>query len=372
MSIYAVISVILLGYSAAPDAQAVQAPASKPEQNTAPIATDAKPHSEWPDSTASTATSGSKQKTSLIDETNYQSKLQSARHVFAYGDYAKAIILLEDLVLPGRLNKKQDLIDAQRMLGISAAMTGQEHEARRAFMDLLFLNPDVKLDPFLTPPRAVEFFESVASEMQNKLKELRAQKNKGKTSKPVLKTETIVERRLQVRSPWIVLVPFGYPQFSRKSWGLGTLMLSLQSMSLGVHVATAIVDANLLTSDGYMQNRDMPLHQGLRLANWIAAGSGLLVYAIGVGEAWMSYQKETLISERRLQIPVEELRKKSAPKPKAKTETKPTNSPAKNPAVPGPDLQTDPQAQPPTSSASPDAQSSLRSTRLQYTPIQES
>ncbi len=316
MAINAVISVMLFALTAAPKAPAPEAAglaksdltgAPQPEQ---PLS-QARQHAATtePAKSHSPIAPAAKNELKRSDQAGVplddQAKLQRARHFFAYGDYDKAIVLLEDLVLPGRLSTKQDLIDAQRMLGISAAMKGQDHEARRAFMDLLFLDPDVRLDAFLTPPRAVEFFESVASEMQSKLRELRAQKlQRQQKQQAKIKTQSIVERTIRQRSPWISLVPFGYPQFDRKSWGLGTLLLGLQSLSLGVVAVSAMADASLLDADGFLPRQDLPTHQGLRWANWIAAGSGLLFYALGVSEAWMSFQPEELVSERRVQVPL--------------------------------------------------------------------
>lgn len=250
-----------------------------------------------------------------------QAKLKRARNSFAYGDYELAVTLLADLVLPGRLEHQQDLIDAQRMLGVAAIMTGHQHEAKRAFMDLLFLDPDTSLDPFLTPPPAVEFFESVANEMRDKLQKLRVQRKITKPPEKVTPTVTVIERTLRRHSRLAIFVPLGFAQFDRQAWAMGALFSGTQAISLGVVVTTALLDDSLRNSGGYLPEADLPLHQALRWTNWIAMGSAIAFYALGVSEAWFAFRDETLESQRRIELPVDSPKlispeASSAPQPK--------------------------------------------------------
>ncbi|MBI5495287.1 MAG: hypothetical protein HY904_09670 [Deltaproteobacteria bacterium] len=163
-----------------------------------------------------------------------------ARNLFEYGDYAACVPLLEELVLPGRLEDEADIASAHRMLGVAYYHVGRKQEAGREFKSLLYINPDEQLDPFLTPPEVVEFFDTVRADMGARLPELREQRARERAQReqadagrerPVSddappKT-TVVTRRVRV-VPWAALfLPFGIPQFLMGHWVRGAAVLAL-------------------------------------------------------------------------------------------------------------------------------------------------
>jgi len=236
-----------------------------------------------------------------------EEELARARNLFSYGDYEHAAETLAELVLPGRLAKEQDLVDAHRMLGIAFYQVGKKGEARREFMALLYLAPDTRLDPFLTPPPVVEFFDEIRASIADKLAAVREQKERERAAGRPTPTVTVVERRVRPHQWAGNFVPFGFPQFDRGEWVWGLLFLTTQATgavsALGLYWGLdAIID-----SDGFVGASDRALYDALRIAHWSATAFSLAAYGAGVGEAILSYQPETLEVEEVREVPVDEL-----------------------------------------------------------------
>src|SRR5229473_2291718 len=86
-------------------------------------------------------------------------QVRLAQRDFEYGDYAKVSQRLAGLVEVGRV------------------------ETHRAFLELLFLDPDTELDPFYVPPRVIEFFDREKKELEPQIAPLRAQRRAEKEAR---------------------------------------------------------------------------------------------------------------------------------------------------------------------------------------------
>ena len=236
-----------------------------------------------------------------------EEELVRARNLFTYGDYERATELLSELVLPGRLAKERDLIDAHRMLGISLYQNGKHGEARREFMALLYLAPDTRLDPFLTPPPVVEFFDGIREEIADKLVVVREKLERERAARSPTPTVTLHERTVR-RHAWAGnFMPFGYAQFDRGAWGWGALFLGAQALG-AVTAAGLYWGADALVDDaGFVAQDDRPVYDALRVAQWSAAAFTLAAYAAGVGEAVLSFTPESVESQQVREVPIDEL-----------------------------------------------------------------
>ncbi len=107
-----------------------------------------------------------------------EAHLQRARDRFDYGDYDGAIRVLRRLLDEGLLVSDSQLVKAYRLLGVSLYYRGEKSDARAAFVRLLSIEPDYRLDPFFHSPRLVEFFDEVRSENEALLAPLRAQRKR--------------------------------------------------------------------------------------------------------------------------------------------------------------------------------------------------
>lgn len=165
------------------------------------------------------------------------SEFKRARNLFEYGDYRAAIPLLEAMVLPGKLENEDDAAAAHRMLAVAYFQTGKKAEAAREFKSLLYLNPDAVLDPFLTPPDVVEYFDSVKADMADRLPQLREMREQEKKqrertkeeaearAKPAPAVAQVLVRKVRVVPLLAFFVPGGVPQFMMNHPIRGTLAL---------------------------------------------------------------------------------------------------------------------------------------------------
>jgi hypothetical protein len=254
-----------------------------------------------------------------------EAELARARNLFAYGDYRAAEEVLSELVLPGRLVKEPDLVDAHRMLGICFFQLDNRGEARREFMALLYLAPDTRLDPFLTPPAVVEFFDAIRNEIADKLEAVRAKRERERGMQKPRPMVTVVERTAHRHSWFGVLMPLGYPQFERGAWIWGSLFATAQAAGALAAIACFWASQAQLTADGrvrvvYDGNGNVlqdqrEIYQALRIANWGAAGLTALAYAAQVTEAIIGYRDETPVREVVRQVPLDQV---PAAQPRAK------------------------------------------------------
>jgi len=272
---------------------------------------------------SSLASGGSTAPSDTRPAASAEQELARARNLFAYGDCRAAADVLSELVLPGRLVQEPELVDAHRMLGTCFFQLDNRGEARREFMALLYLAPDTRLDPFLTPPAVVEFFDAIRNEIADKLEAVRAKRERGgQKPRPMI---TVVERSAR-QYLWLgTLVPLGYPQFERGAWIWGSLFATTQVAGALATIACYWGTQALLTSggrirveydpDGNIVQDNRPLYQAIKIANWSAAALTLLAYAAGVSEAIIDFRDETPVRETVRQVPLDQV---PAAQPRAK------------------------------------------------------
>ncbi|MBN2361351.1 MAG: hypothetical protein JXR83_18000, partial [Deltaproteobacteria bacterium] len=266
--------------------------------------------------TATAPASATSVPTDLRPPATAEEELARVRNLFAYGDCPAATDMLSELVLPGRLVKEADLIDAHRMLGTCFFQLENRGEARREFMALLYLAPDTRLDPFLTPPAVVDFFDAIRSEIADKLEEVRAKRERERGVRKPQPMVTLAERTVRRHNWYGTLMPLGYPQFERGAWGWGALFATAQ-LAGAITAAASFWGSQALLRDGRIRveydaagnlvQDGRGLYQTLRIANWSAAALTAVAYAAGVTEAIISFREETPVGETVRQVPLDQL-----------------------------------------------------------------
>jgi hypothetical protein len=97
--------------------------------------------------------------------------LRAADAEGAAGDWTRASALVASLDL-ARLDRA-DLAEARRLRGLAAFFAGDTAAADRELFAWLQLDLDARLDPAVTPPEAVTFFEGVRTRHEAELRALR-------------------------------------------------------------------------------------------------------------------------------------------------------------------------------------------------------
>ncbi len=189
-------------------------------------------------------------------------ELKRARDRFEFGAYADAAGTLRQMLARSPALSEQEAIDAYRMLAIAEYQLGDRAAARDAFVNLLSVEPDYALDPFLVPPPIVEFFDRVKKENEPALaplrarrRELREQQRLAEEAKRRLLAEEQVRSgppskivRVQERLYLFNWMPLGAGQFQNGDRAKGVAIAAGQVVAGAVNV-TAILIHNQLAED---------------------------------------------------------------------------------------------------------------------------
>jgi tetratricopeptide (TPR) repeat protein len=95
--------------------------------------------------------------------------LQEAKILYDNLQYREAMKKLKDAI-KAKGNKRQDIVEIYKYMGFIYIVQGQKKHAQRAFELLLKVDPDYEMNPLLTSPKILNFF--------NKVKESLAKKDK--------------------------------------------------------------------------------------------------------------------------------------------------------------------------------------------------
>lgn len=266
-------------------------------------------------------------------------ELKRARDRFEYGDYADAAKLARKLIDDGRLASEDQLVEAYRVLGLALFYQDKKDEARSAFVSLLSIEPDYRLDPFFHPPRVVEFFDKVKAQNEALLAPIREQKQRIAEEKRrqeearqrLLQEEArrreaqakgdgdpprILQRTISNHEYLVNWVPFGAGQFQNGETIKGGLLAAGEAISGIASVVGFAVVANLQRCEtfavpsgaiGEVQQtttrcgippESVNLAQNMDRVKWVAGGLfwGLVVY--GIVDAHLNFQHFVVVEEK--------------------------------------------------------------------------
>ncbi|RLB54019.1 MAG: hypothetical protein DRI34_12640 [Deltaproteobacteria bacterium] len=225
--------------------------------------------------------------------------LARARAEFEYKNFENAARLLEQLLVPQvRLTTEQDIAEAREMLGLSYFYLGHQEQARRQFVELLYLRPDHRLDPFLIPPAAVTFFDSIRKEpaVREKLEQIRKSRQASKQPPPPRppppRVQTLVrQRELMRRSRLVAFLPFGLGQFQNGDTLKGVLLASGGGIALVANITCYSLLVALANENGRYAPGDLQLARGLRIGQYVALGLFAASWIYGAIDANLNFQE---------------------------------------------------------------------------------
>ena len=271
--------------------------------------------------------------------------LKGVRDRFEYGDYADAAKLAKSLIDEGRLVTEDQLVEAYRVLGLSLFYMDQKDDARSAFVSLLSIEPDYRLDPFFHPPRVVEFFDKVKAQNEALLAPIREQKKRIAEEKRrqeearqrLLQEEArrreahadaddsaktqIVERRISNHEYLVNWVPFGAGQFQNGEPFKGSLIAAGEAVTGLASIVGFVVVANLqrcqsvplpagsigeaeqTTTECGIPPESLNLAQNMDRVKWVAGGLFWSLVVYGIVDANVHYKPFVVLGERRIDAP---------------------------------------------------------------------
>lgn len=210
-------------------------------------------------------------------------------YAYEHGDYAEAITNLSGVLSPLRLTAEEDVVQARKYLGASLFFSGMKDEAAEEFKRLLLLNPDVKLDAFVFPPQLVLFFDEVKASIKDQLEKARAQK--------LLKeTIRIADRRVELRSAYVNLIPFGAPQFQNGDRLKGWVLLGTGAALLALNVASYWAARSHANADGYYPTEAARSDaSSWRTVQFTSLGLFGGAWAYGIADGFIYYRPEVVV-----------------------------------------------------------------------------
>ncbi|HEX9603596.1 MAG TPA: hypothetical protein VF973_07560 [Myxococcales bacterium] len=249
-------------------------------------------------------------------------QVRLAQRDFEYGDYAKVSQRLAGLVEVGRFETPELRARAYTLLGEALLLQNppREVEAHRAFLELLFLDPDTELDPFYVPPRVIGFFEREKKELEPQIAPLRAQRRAEKEARrrafeeeAQRRRQEEAERRLRSIQPnvertvvqhefWVSLLPFGLGQLQNGDRTLGYTLATLEVIFGAASAGSALLIETLRdqNTQKFAQNGDYLIAHRLQVVKWVGAAAFYSLWAFGAVHAGINYKSHTIVKDQLL------------------------------------------------------------------------
>jgi len=243
--------------------------------------------------------------------------VKRARDRYEFGAYADAAGAIRDV-----LSRSPDLpepvaIEAWRILGLAEYQLGNKGAARAAFVQLLSIDPDQVLDPFLVPPPVVDFFDKVRAEAEPELAPLRERKKQLKEQERLAdeaRRRLLAEEMIRSGPPSKIIIvqehiymlnflPFGVGQFQNGDTTKG-IIIAVSQVVLGAVNLGAIFAHNAIAQDSSRRcsvststncsnppipDSDRALLQNIDVVKYVSAGLFWGVYAYGVADSLIHY-----------------------------------------------------------------------------------
>jgi tetratricopeptide (TPR) repeat protein len=254
-------------------------------------------------------------------------QMNRARTNYEYGEYAAAEKLLSALVEVGRFESESLAAEAWRLLGLSRFYLGRRPEAVNAFLEMLYIDPDAELDPFLVPPAAIAFFDKVKKDHEAQLAPVRerkraelearrkqAEEESERRRQAQLEEERkrlaslaqpSIERRVVQREFWVSLLPFGLGQIQNGDRSLGYTLATSEVIAGAMSAGSALLIEQLRDpSSGKFENKNAAnytLARDLNVVKWVSAAIFYALWAGGAVHAAVRFQPEQQLPDRLLQ-----------------------------------------------------------------------
>ena len=246
-------------------------------------------------------------------------QVRLAQRDFEYGDYAKVSQRLAGLVEVGRFQSPELRARAYALLGESLLLQNppREAEAHRAFLELLFLDPDTELDPFFVPPRVIEYFEREKKELGPQIAPLRAQRRAEKEARRKAfeeeaqrRREEEAKRRMEAMRPnvertvvqheyWVSLLPFGLGQLQNGDRALGYTLATMEVIFGAASAGSALLIESLRDPNTQKFGPgDYEIAHRLQIVKWVGAAAFYGLWAFGAIQAAMNYKAQTIVKDQ--------------------------------------------------------------------------
>jgi tetratricopeptide (TPR) repeat protein len=248
---------------------------------------------------------------------NPASDLKRARDRYEFGAWADAAGAVREVLSRYKDLPEPQAVEAWRLLGLAEFQLGDRAAARAAFVSLLTVDPDYALDPFLVPPRIVEFFDGIKAEAEPQLQPLREQRRQLREQERLAeeaRRKLLAEEQARSGPPAKVVIvqehvyilnflPFGAGQFQNGDRTKGTIIAVSQAV-LALTNLGAILAHNYIAQDPSRRctvssptncsnppipDSDRAILQNIDVVKYVSAALFWGLYVYGVSDALVHY-----------------------------------------------------------------------------------
>ena len=264
------------------------------------------------------------------------------RNNYEFGKYDVVLRLAEGQIAREKAKEQPStalLISLYQYAGVASFNLGKLPQAETFFVQLLQLDPDFGLDPFVYPPPAVTFLEKLKRENAKLLDALRESRHEEAAKRKREQDEVLAKERerrvreqeeqrrkieqltrgaglvrvIERRSFALNFVPFGAGQFQQGRNGMGVLFLSVEgtlaiASIAGFFALNGLIDReySVLVEDrlgspvrvpapGIPRSREAE-RNAWRLVKFGSGGAFYAAYILGVLDAVLHHQDEVVSS----------------------------------------------------------------------------
>ncbi|MCB9507596.1 MAG: hypothetical protein H6698_06775 [Myxococcales bacterium] len=228
-----------------------------------------------------------------------ESALRFAENAFVYGDYPDVVATLEPLLSAPEIPDadRAALVRGHTLLGTAAHFTGREAVADAAFLAALRLEPRLRLDPLVVPPRVIERLEAVRAAHAVELDALIAESTAA--------TTVYVEREVREQSRLVSMLPFGYGFLASERPRPGLAYL-VSETALGVGMVSMYLSNEVARdASGFFDNPERARRRGTAQLALASAFCSLVVVNVAHGLA--THSDTERVQYRRLSEPPPEI-----------------------------------------------------------------
>ena len=248
---------------------------------------------------------------------NPAAELKRAKDRYEFGAWADAAGAVREIIAKYRDLPEPQAVEAWRLLGLAEYQLGDRAAARKAFVNLLSIDPDYALDPFLVPPQIVEFFDRIKADAEPQLQPLRDQRRQLREQERLAeeaRRKLLAEEQARSGPPAKVVIvqehvyvlnfiPFGVGQFQNGDRTKGTIIAVSQAL-LALTNLGAILAHNVIAQDPSRRctvssptncsnppipDSDRAILQNIDVVKYVSAALFWGVYAYGVTDALVHY-----------------------------------------------------------------------------------
>jgi hypothetical protein len=241
---------------------------------------------------------------------NPQASLEEGRVAYERGQYGQAVQTIHPLLYPSiELRTEDSVVEAHRLLALSYLFMTRTNEAEVEAVSLLALRPDYEPDPVVDPPAAVQFFHTLKTKQDSRLREirerqkeeqerLRKEEERQREAAHAKAERVYVERVVNRHSRGIALLPF-VGQFYNHHNVTGGILVGAEAL-LSVAWAATTLAIYLEFPDNkvpFKQKDEARTLQGVQIGT--AAGFWALV-AVGIIDAQARFVPEFTVGTHEL------------------------------------------------------------------------